>query len=87
MITLLLLCHILKGQCHEIFDPRFFPQNIRPGLLTLIKRQNPFRIYCKFEFAKIFEFLKMQAVSLTPHARTTSKSENHMQNSDGMQKN
>jgi hypothetical protein len=32
----------------------------------------------------------MHAVSLTPHAqkfcRTTSKSENHMQNSDGMQK-
>jgi hypothetical protein len=22
----------LKGQCHEIFDPRFFHQNIRPGL-------------------------------------------------------
>jgi hypothetical protein len=29
----------------------------------------------------------MHAVSLTPHARVeTSKSENHMQNSDGMQK-
>jgi hypothetical protein len=32
----------------------------------------------------------MHAVSMTPHAqknfRTTSKSENHMQNSDGMQK-
>jgi hypothetical protein len=47
----------LKGQCHEIFDPRFF-------------------------------FIK---TSLTPHAQqifqTTSKSENHMQNSNGMQKN
>jgi hypothetical protein len=33
----------------------------------------------------------MHAVSLTPHAQkifqTTSKSENHMQNSDGVQKN
>jgi hypothetical protein len=37
----------------------------------------------------IFEFFKMHAVSLTSHAqkffRITSKSEYHMQNSDGMQ--
>jgi hypothetical protein len=60
----------LKGQCHEIFDPRFFHQNIRPGLL--IKGLKPFLI--KFEFAKIFEFFKMHAVSLTPHARSTNDS-------------
>jgi hypothetical protein len=39
---------------------------------------------------KIFEFLKMHALLLTPHAqqnfRTTSKSENRVQNGDAMKK-
>jgi hypothetical protein len=38
----LVTSYALKGQCHEIFDPRFFHQNIRPGLL--IKGLKPFRI-------------------------------------------
>jgi hypothetical protein len=32
----------LKGQCHEISDPRIFHQNIHPG--PLIKGLKPFRI-------------------------------------------
>jgi hypothetical protein len=39
---------------------------------------------------KLIPHARVHAVSLTPHAqknfRTSSKSENHMQNSDGMQK-
>jgi hypothetical protein len=69
---------LLKGQCHKIFDHRFF--FIKTSVL------GP---QYKFEFAKIFEFFKMHAVSLTPHAqtnfRTTLKNKNPMQNSDGMQ--
>jgi hypothetical protein len=32
----------LKGQCHDIFNPRFFRLNISPG--PLIKGLMPFRI-------------------------------------------
>jgi hypothetical protein len=58
----------LKGTVSRDFRPSvFFHQNIRPGLL--IKGLKP---------SKIFEFFKMHAVSLTPHAQkifpTTSKS-------------
>jgi hypothetical protein len=41
----------------------FFHQNIRPGLMIVCLFEY------KFEFAKILEFLKMHAVSLTPHAQ------------------
>jgi hypothetical protein len=33
---------LLKGQCHEIFDPRFFPQSITPR--PLINTLKYFRI-------------------------------------------
>jgi hypothetical protein len=49
----------LKGQCHEIFDPRFFSLKHPPWALFEYKLQ----------FAKKFEFFKIHAVSLTPHAR------------------
>jgi hypothetical protein len=42
-------CLLLKGQCHEIFNPRFFHQTISPG--PLIRGLKPFEFY--FEFAEI----------------------------------
>jgi hypothetical protein len=53
----------LKGQCHKIFDPRFFHQNIRPGHLIM----------------GLKAFLNINSNSRRySNFRTTSKSENHM---------
>jgi hypothetical protein len=59
----------LKGQCHEIFDPRFFSSKNTPwapdsqAKAFLNSASNSPR-YDRFSIAKI-----VLAVSLTPHAR------------------
>jgi hypothetical protein len=51
---------LLKGQCHEIFDPRFFSSNNTPFLNSASKSPR----YDRCSNAKI-----VHAVSMTPHAR------------------
>jgi hypothetical protein len=74
----------LKGQCHEVFDPQFFHQSIHPG--PLIKGLKPFQIYIRIhEDIHIFKnACGVIKTACTKNFRTTSQSENHMQNSDGM---
>jgi hypothetical protein len=48
----------LKGQCQEIFDPRFFHLSIHPRALFQVLK--PFRVPYGFEFAEKFEiFVEM----------------------------
>jgi hypothetical protein len=59
----------LKGQCHEIFDPRFFSSNKTPWApdsqaKAFLNSASNWPRYDGFSNAKI-----VHAVSMTPHAR------------------
>ena len=55
----------LKGQCHKIFDSRFFHEFNPSGLVML-------NYFCRwgFNFAEIFTYAKNSAVSLKPVSQT-----------------
>jgi hypothetical protein len=59
------LFKFLKGQYHEIFNPRFFHLTICPGLL--IKGLKPFCIWIRIR--EEMRNFYMHSVLMTPHAR------------------
>jgi hypothetical protein len=63
--------NLVKGTVSRDFRPSVF--FIKTSVLGIRLRGKSLCEY-KFEFAKIFEFFKMHAVSLIPHARSTNDS-------------
>jgi hypothetical protein len=47
----------LKGQCHEIFDPRFFHQTIPPRALIHVLK--PFRMWLRIRRENLFQIAKI----------------------------